>query len=67
MVANPSGFHAVVVTGFDYAVRWVPSLNAGAGGYQLSAYRQPQTLAVGEGIWVFSFAATTIHVRPATP
>ena len=62
MVANPSASAAVRVTGFDYAARWDPTMNAGAGGYHLSGFRQAQTLAVGEGIWVFSYTGTTVSI-----
>ena len=62
MVGNPSGGSQSTVAGYDYAARWDPALNGGAGGYHLSGYRQAQTLAVGEGIWVFSYDATTITI-----
>ena len=61
MVGNPSA-GPVSVSGFDYAARWDPAMNAGGGGYHLSGYRQSQTLAVGEGIWVFSYRAATISI-----
>lgn len=32
------------------------------GGYHISSYRQPQSLAVGEGAWVFSFLRTQIRI-----
>ncbi|HET7487841.1 MAG TPA: kelch repeat-containing protein [Acidimicrobiales bacterium] len=62
MVGNPSATTAVRVSGFDYAARWDPTMNAGAGGYHLSAFRQAQTLAVGEGMWVFSYTDTTVAI-----
>ena len=62
MVANPSATTAVRVAGFDYAARWDPTMHGGAGGYHLSGFRQAQTLAVGEGLWVFSYTATTVAI-----
>ncbi|HUP68520.1 MAG TPA: IPT/TIG domain-containing protein [Acidimicrobiales bacterium] len=62
MVANPSGIAPASVTGHDFAARWDPALNAGAGGYDVSGYRQAQPLAVGEGIWVFSFVETGVRI-----
>jgi len=63
MVGNPSGTSSATVTGHDFAARWDRSLNGGSGGYQISAYQQPQSLAVGEGTWVFSYAPTTVAIR----
>jgi len=63
MVGNPSGTSPATVSGHDFAARWDPSLNGGTGGYQISAYQQPQSLAVGEGTWVFSYADSTINIR----
>lgn len=63
MVGNPSGTGAAVVTGHDYAARWDPVADGGRGGYQLSGYRQPLSLAVGQGAWVFSYTATEIEIR----
>ena len=57
MVGNPTT-KPVTVSGFDYAARWDPASNA----YHLSAYRQSQTLAVGQGIWVFSYRAATVNI-----
>ncbi|HET7486720.1 MAG TPA: kelch repeat-containing protein [Acidimicrobiales bacterium] len=62
MVANPSATGAVQVSGFDYAARWDPTMNHGAGGYHLSAFRQAQVLAVGEGMWVFSYTDTRVAI-----
>ncbi|HUP70833.1 MAG TPA: hypothetical protein VM142_13615 [Acidimicrobiales bacterium] len=62
MVANPSGTGPASLTGHDFSARWDPDLNAGAGGYHISAYREPQSLAVGEGIWAFSFVPTTLSI-----
>ncbi|MFN2569232.1 MAG: hypothetical protein ABR564_06490 [Candidatus Dormibacteria bacterium] len=62
MVGNTSGTSPVTVTGHDFAARWDLSLNNGAGGYRVSGFRQPQRLAPGEGIWVFSYADTTIKL-----
>jgi len=63
MVGNPSGTSPATVTGHDFAARWDPSLNGGSGGYQISAYRQPQDLAVGEGTWVFSYVDSTVAIH----
>jgi hypothetical protein len=60
MVGNPSGTKPVTASGQDFAARWDPSLNGGAGGYVISGYRQAQPLAIGEGVWVFAFSATLI-------
>jgi hypothetical protein len=62
MVGNPSGAGPVAMSGHDYAARWDPSLNGGAGGYRLSGYRQAETLAVGQGAWAFSYADTVIRL-----
>lgn len=62
MVGNPSGRSRARVTGQDYAARWDPRLNNGAGGYHISTFRQPQSLAVGEGMWAFAFRPTTIVI-----
>ncbi|HUP69820.1 MAG TPA: YCF48-related protein [Acidimicrobiales bacterium] len=48
MVGNPFSRPATV-RGFDFAARYDRSLNGGRGGYQVSDYRQAQTLAVGRG------------------
>ena len=61
MVGNPARSSSSV-TGHDFAARWDPSLNDGAGGYHISGYRETQTLAVGEGAWVFSFVQSQIHI-----
>ncbi|HUP71174.1 MAG TPA: SBBP repeat-containing protein [Acidimicrobiales bacterium] len=63
MVGNPSGVGPATITGHDFTARWNPSLNGGAGGYQVSGYRQSQDLAVGEGIWAFAYIATTLSVN----
>ncbi|HVE47970.1 MAG TPA: SBBP repeat-containing protein [Acidimicrobiales bacterium] len=62
MVGNPSAGPARV-TGHDFAARWDPILNGGAGGYHMSGYRQAQDLAVGEGIWAFSFVPTELAIQ----
>ncbi|HVE47253.1 MAG TPA: IPT/TIG domain-containing protein [Acidimicrobiales bacterium] len=62
MVGNPSGTGPAAVSGHDFAARWDPNLNSGAGGYRLSDYRQPRVLGVGEGIWVFTYQDTTIQI-----
>ena len=61
MVADPTNA-PVTVSGFDYAARWDPAANSGAGGYIMSGYRQAQTLAVGQGMWVFSYTRTTVVI-----
>lgn len=63
MVANPSADGPVTATGFDFAARWDPTLENGTGGYRISGYRETQTLAVGEAVWVFSYRPTTIELR----
>lgn len=62
MVGNPSATGPVSVAGADYAARWLPGLNDGAGGYEMSGLREPKTLAIGEGAWVFSFSETTVRI-----
>ena len=62
MVGNPSATSAATVTGHDFAATWDPATNGGAGGYRISAYRDTQTVAVGEGIWTFAYAPTEIKV-----
>jgi len=62
MVGNPSSSRSAVVSGHDFAARWDPSLNGGAGGYDISGYRAPQRLGVGQGDWVFAYAATTVNI-----
>lgn len=62
MVGNPSGREPVAMSGHDYAARWDPSLNGGAGGYRLSGYRQAETLGVGQGAWAFSYTDTVIQL-----
>ena len=58
MVGNPSATSPADVTGHDFAAAWDPDAN----GYRVSGYRQPHTLAVGEGSWAFSYVDTTITV-----
>lgn len=62
MVGNPSGSSPATATGHDFAAAWDPDANGGAGGYQISAYREPQLLAVGEGTWVFAYVPTEIKI-----
>ncbi|HVE47940.1 MAG TPA: right-handed parallel beta-helix repeat-containing protein [Acidimicrobiales bacterium] len=64
MVGNPSATDETPVTGHDFAARWDPSLNGGVGGYLVSGYRQPESLAPGAGAWVFSYRDTTIQLGP---
>ncbi|HVE46582.1 MAG TPA: IPT/TIG domain-containing protein [Acidimicrobiales bacterium] len=66
MVANPSGRSLATVSGHDFAARWNPDANGGAGAYEMSGYRAPQTLALGEGAWVFSYVPTEVRIQ-ATP
>ena len=61
LVGNPTA-GPVKVSGYDYAARWDPKLHSGAGGYVLSRYRQPLTLGVGEGLWVFSYSDSTVTI-----
>ena len=61
MVGNPTT-RPVTVSGFDFAARWDPALNGGAGGYHLSGYRPSQTLTTGQGIWVFSYHDATVKI-----
>lgn len=63
MVGNPTD-GPVTVEGHDYAARWDPAANDGEGGYVVSGYREPMTLGVGEGAWVFSYVPTTIQIGP---
>lgn len=63
LVGNPAAA-PVRVSGYDYAARWDRRLNAGAGGYQMSGYRQAETLAPGEGMWVFAYTASTVTIAP---
>lgn len=62
MVGNPSANSSATVTGHDFAAAWDSTLNGGAGGYRISAYRAPETLAVGQGTWVFSYLTTEVHI-----
>lgn len=62
MVGNPSATRPATVTGHDFAARWDQALNGGVGGYRISAYQAPEVLAVGEGIWAFSYRDTSIQV-----
>ncbi len=62
MVGNPSGTQSAVVSGHDFTARWDPTANGGSGGYQVSGYQEEQTLAVGEGIWAFSYRDTTLSL-----
>lgn len=64
MVGNPSATKASSVSGYDYAARWDPTLNAGAGGYAMSGYRAATSLRPGEGSWVYSFSATQVLINP---
>lgn len=66
MVGNPSRGQATV-SGHDFTARWDPAMNGGAGGYRISAYREQQSLAPGEGIWAFSYVPTTITVAGTAP
>lgn len=63
MVGNPSGVAPATVNGHDFAARWDAAANQGAGGYVVSAYRDPQSLGVGEGLWVFNYQAGDIVLR----
>jgi len=62
MVGNPSGTSAAEVSGQDFAAAWNPNLNGGSGGYDISGYGQPSSLAVGYGTWVFSYRVTTVTI-----
>lgn len=63
MVGNPSGTGTSTISGHDFTARWDPSLNGGAGGYHISDYQQTQELAIGEGIWAFSYRDTNLRLR----
>jgi len=63
MVGNPSGRRELRATGFDFAARWDPGLNGGEGGYRISAYRAPQRLGIGQGMWVFSYSKTRVSMK----
>ena len=60
MVGNPTTTPASV-SGHDFAAVW----DAQAGAYRMSGYRQPQSLAVGEGAWTFSYSATEVRIAPS--
>lgn len=60
MVGNPSATGPAQVAGHDFAATWDPASES----YRLSAYREPQSLAVGQGGWVFSFVPTRITIEP---
>lgn len=60
MVGNPSANGPAQVAGHDFAATWDPASES----YRLSAYRQPQSLDVGQGGWVFSFVPTRITIEP---
>ncbi|HVE47466.1 MAG TPA: kelch repeat-containing protein [Acidimicrobiales bacterium] len=62
LVGNPSASAPATVSGHEFMARWDPTLNGGAGGYQMSRVGEASTLAVGEGAWVFSYLATTVTV-----
>lgn len=62
MVGNPSVSGPTTVTGHDFTARWDPALSSGVGGYHISSYREPSVLAVGEGIWAFSYVDTTVKI-----
>ncbi|HUP69484.1 MAG TPA: kelch repeat-containing protein [Acidimicrobiales bacterium] len=66
MLGNPSATSATSVSGHDFAALWDPALNGGVGGYHISAYSDPQSLAVGAGAWVFSYVPTQIVLSPPT-
>jgi len=66
MVGNPSSSSPATLTGHDFAASWDPNLNGGAGGYHISGYQEPQTLAVGYGSWVFSYRDTTVSLHAPT-
>lgn len=63
MVGNPSGREASGLSGHDFAARWDPGINEGAGGYHISGHREEQTLPVGGATWVFSYRDTAISLR----
>lgn len=63
IVGNPSATSPATVSGHDFTARWVPDLAGGAGGYEVSTYRQPQTMPIGTAVWVFSFVRTEVTVR----
>lgn len=67
IVGNPSGVSPATVSGHDFAAQWDPALNGGGGGYRISGYREPQTLAVGTGTWVFSYVRTLISIDAKRP
>lgn len=62
MVGNPSATSPATVSGHDFGARWDPSLSGGSGGYRMSAYQEVQQLAVGEGMWAFSYRDTTLQL-----
>ncbi|MFN2592717.1 MAG: kelch repeat-containing protein [Candidatus Dormibacteria bacterium] len=67
MVGNPSATSEATATGQDFAARWDPNLNGGAGGYHVSRYQEAQQMPVGSGLWVFSFRDTIVNLRATAP
>jgi len=58
MVGNPSAGATATASGYDFAASWDPAAN----GYHISGYREPQSLAVGQGMWVFSYVDGAVTV-----
>ncbi|HUP69600.1 MAG TPA: kelch repeat-containing protein [Acidimicrobiales bacterium] len=63
MIGNPSGVRALTASGYDFSARWDPALNEDAGGYLISGYREQQSLAVGQGMWAFSYVDTIVRIE----
>ncbi|HUP70619.1 MAG TPA: kelch repeat-containing protein [Acidimicrobiales bacterium] len=61
MIGNPSASSPARVTGQDFSARW-ESDAGGAGGYRISAYREADTLGVGEGSWVFTYSGAVVSI-----
>lgn len=62
IVGNPSRGPAQI-SGHDFAARWDPTLNTGAGGYRISGFRETSPIERGEGAWAFSCRDTRVVIR----
>jgi hypothetical protein len=63
---DPHQFKGVRIIFQDFEASnwtWDPTANA----YTISRYREPQSLPVGQGMWVFSYVDTTVSLQAAKP